>query len=79
MFILAAIRCWLYKLSHYEYSYSSSIKYNKLSHYVYNYEDINKKIKGWKIISNLFDFYYSWLFVSLILALIARIVLRRIR
>lgn len=37
MFILAAIRCWLYKLSHYEYSYGSSIKYNKLTEYTYNY------------------------------------------
>lgn len=38
MFILAAIRCWLYKLSHYEYSYSSSIKYNKLTEpYQYSY------------------------------------------
>lgn len=41
MFTLAAIRCWLYKLSHYEYSYGSSIKYNKLTEYTYNYEDVN--------------------------------------
>lgn len=38
MFILAAIKCWLYKLSHYEYSYGSSIKYNKLTEpYQYSY------------------------------------------
>lgn len=38
MFTLATIRCWLYKLSHYEYSYGSSIKYNKLTEpYQYSY------------------------------------------
>ena len=38
MFTLAAIKCWLYKLSHYEYPYGTSIKYNKLTEpYQYSY------------------------------------------
>ena len=39
MFILSIIKCWLYKLSKYEYTYGSSIKYNRLIEYTY--KDIN--------------------------------------
>ena len=52
MFTLAAIKCWLYKLSHYEYSYGSSIKYNKLTEYTYNYEDVNN--------GQWYNLFYLW-------------------